>query len=105
MSATATFLVLYSTPADPETFERHYSDVHVPLTKALPGLRSYTLARQPRTIRGDACYLIATLEWDTMTELQAAFASPEGRAATDDMATITQLVEVRSMIYQATPPA
>lgn len=40
-----------------------------------------------------------------MTELQAAFASPEGRAATDDMATITQLVEVRSMIYQATPPA
>lgn len=36
MSATATFLVLYSTPADPETFERHYSDVHVPLTKAPP---------------------------------------------------------------------
>lgn len=96
----ATFLVLYATPTDPDKLDRHYRDVHVPLAKALPGLRRYTLARQPNTIRGEQCHLLATLEWDSMTELQAAFASPEGRAAAADMATLTQLTNIRSMTFE-----
>lgn len=97
---TATFLVVYATPTDPEAFDRHYRDVHVPLTKALPGLRRYTLARGPQTVRGGASHLVATLEWDTMDELRAAFSSPEGRAAAEDMATVTRLSDVQSLIYE-----
>lgn len=39
---TARFLALYEPPADPETFERHYRQIHVPLLRHLPGLRRYT---------------------------------------------------------------
>jgi hypothetical protein len=27
------FLVLYDTPEDPEVFDKHYSEVHIPLAK------------------------------------------------------------------------
>lgn len=48
------FLVLYNTPEDPEAFERHYRDVHIPLTKKLPGLRRYTIGRHATAVlRGD----------------------------------------------------
>ncbi len=97
---TATFLVLYSTPTDPAAFERHYRDVHAPLAKTLPGLRRYTLARQPQTVRGSDCYLVATLEWDSIADLRAAMTSPEGRAAADDMATLTRLSDVQSMVCE-----
>ena len=47
------FLVLYDTPADPEAFDRHYRDVHIPLAKQLPGLRRYTVSRNHGAVRGD----------------------------------------------------
>jgi uncharacterized protein (TIGR02118 family) len=79
---TARFIVLYGTPADPAAFDRYHRDVHIPLTHHLPGLRSYTLARDASPVRGgDPYYLIGELEWDTMEDLRAAFASPEGQAA------------------------
>jgi uncharacterized protein (TIGR02118 family) len=34
---TARFLALYETPADPETFDRHYRQTHIPLLRHLPG--------------------------------------------------------------------
>ncbi|MGO9781118.1 MAG: EthD family reductase [Streptosporangiaceae bacterium] len=36
---TARFLALYETPADPEAFDRHYREIHIPLECRLPGLR------------------------------------------------------------------
>ncbi|HEY0814425.1 MAG TPA: EthD family reductase [Pseudonocardia sp.] len=97
---TTTFLVVYATPTDPEAFDRHYREVHIPLTKTLPGLRRYSLARGPQTVRGDDSYLVATLEWDGIDELRAAFASPAGRAAADDMVTLTRLTDVQSLICE-----
>ena len=38
---TARFLTLYETPADPETFDRHYRQIHIPLLRHLPGLRQH----------------------------------------------------------------
>ncbi|MGI8677163.1 MAG: EthD family reductase [Jatrophihabitans sp.] len=100
MASPATFLVLYATPNDPEAFDHHYEQVHTPLARALPGLRSYTLGRHPVTMRGDATYyLAATLRWDTIAELRAAFATPEGHAAAEDMQTLTLLTTVTSIIY------
>ena len=76
---------MYNKPADPEAFDRHYREVHIPLAKKLPGLRRYTVSRGVSAGRGEGCYLIAELEWDDMAALQRAFASPEGKAASEDV--------------------
>jgi uncharacterized protein (TIGR02118 family) len=96
---TARFLALYETPADSETFDRHYRQIHVPLLRHLPGLRRYSVSRDVVALRGTPCYLITELEWDTMDELRAAFASPEGRATAADAARLQDLAPVRRMIF------
>jgi uncharacterized protein (TIGR02118 family) len=97
---TARFIVLWETPANPDEFDRHYRDAHIPLARRLPGLRSYTLGRDLVAVRGgEPCYLVAELEWDTMDELRAAFDSPEGRATAADAAHLQELAPVRMMIY------
>ena len=98
---TARFLALYKTPADPETFERHYRQVHIPLLRQLPRLRRYTVSRDVTALHGAPYYLITELEWDTMDELRAAFASPEGRATAADAARLQELAPVRRMIFTA----
>ncbi|MGQ5640911.1 MULTISPECIES: EthD family reductase [unclassified Streptomyces] len=97
---TARFIALYETPADPAAFDRHYHHAHVPLTRRLPGLRRYTIGRDLIAVRGGApYYLVAELEWDTMDDLRAAFASPEGHATAADAAHLQELAPVRSMIF------
>jgi uncharacterized protein (TIGR02118 family) len=86
IEAMVRFLVLYDTPADPEAFDLHYREVHIPLAKQLPGLRRYTLSRNQRAVRGDRdYYLIAELDWDDMDSLQQAFASDVGLATAADV--------------------
>ena len=41
------YLVLFSTPEDTEAFDRHYREGHIPLVKALPGLRRYVVGHPP----------------------------------------------------------
>ena len=97
---TGRFIALSETPADPGAFDRHYRAVHIPLVRSLPGLRRYTIGRDVVAVRGGApYYLVAELEWDTMDELQAAFASPEGHATAADAAHLQELAPVRSMIF------
>jgi uncharacterized protein (TIGR02118 family) len=98
---TARFLALYETPADPEAFDRHYHHTHIPLIRALPGLRRCTIGRDVTVLHGAPCHLIAELEWDTMDELRSAFASPQGRATADDAARLQELAPVRRMIFTA----
>ena len=84
----ATLLVLYRTPADPAAFDTHYTTHHIPLARALPGLRGYEVSRGPvATPAGPSGFhMIATLRFDDMAAIQAAFASPEGQAAAADVA-------------------
>lgn len=77
--------MLYNKPVDEAEFDRYYREIHIPLASKLPGLRRYTMSRNPAGVRGDSYYLIAELDWDDMAALQAAFASPEGKAAADDV--------------------
>jgi uncharacterized protein (TIGR02118 family) len=98
---TVRLLVVYEMPADPEAFDRHYDQVHIPLGRRLPGLRRYTVGRDATAVRGGVPYhLIAELDWDTMEDLRAAFASPEGRATALDAARLQEFAPVRSMIFQ-----
>jgi uncharacterized protein (TIGR02118 family) len=94
------FLVLYDRPDDPEAFDRHYRDIHIPLTKKLPGLRRYTVSRNAAPVRGaEPCYLVAELDWDDMESLRQAFRSPEGEAAGADVASFAG-DGIRSMTYE-----
>ncbi len=92
--------MLYDTPPDPEAFDRHYHEVHIPLAKKLQGLRRYTISRNVAPIRGGKpYYLIAELDWDDMAALQQAFQSPEGRATAADVAKLASH-GVHSVIYE-----
>ena len=95
------FLIVYDKPESPETFDRHYREVHIPLAKTLPGLRRYTISRNAASIRGGEPYhLIAELDWDDMAALQRAFQSPQGRATAEDVAKLAPDGGVRSMVYE-----
>jgi len=102
---TARFLALYETPADPEAFDRHYRETHIPLIRGLPGLRRYTIGRDVTALHGAPYYLVAELEWDTMDDLQAAFATAQGRATAADAACLQELAPVRRMIFTAADAA
>jgi uncharacterized protein (TIGR02118 family) len=85
--------ILYGAPADPDAFERHYTEVHVPLASTLPGLRRFTRSH-PRGLGGDAPYFVAELWFDDGEALKAAMTSPEmaetaADAQTFDVASMT----------------
>jgi uncharacterized protein (TIGR02118 family) len=102
MTTTARFLVLWGTPTEPDLFERHYREIHVPLVKKLAGVRRYTFSRDTVPVRGDLYYRIGEVDFDDLTALRQAFASPEGRAAASDVDTLSSTAgaPVRSMIYE-----
>jgi uncharacterized protein (TIGR02118 family) len=83
----AKLIAMYRTPADPAAFERHYFATHVKIAKTLPGLIAYDVTRGPvMTPQGPSPYhLVATLTFPSRAAIEAAFASPEGRATVADV--------------------
>jgi uncharacterized protein (TIGR02118 family) len=83
----ASLLVMYKKPSDAVAFDKYYFERHIPLAKKIPGLRKYTVTRGPvMTPTGPADFhLIATLDFDDMAAIQAAFASAEGQATVADV--------------------
>jgi uncharacterized protein (TIGR02118 family) len=79
----AQLLILYKTPKDSAAFDKEYAEVHIPLAKKIPGLRKYVVSKGPvMTPAGPSdVHLVATLHFDDMPSMLAAFGSPEGRAA------------------------
>ena len=76
--------IQYDTPEDPEGFDRHYLEKHVPLCRPLPGLRSMSLSR-PRVLGpGTAPYLVAELDFDDAAALKGALRSEEMAAVALD---------------------
>jgi len=82
----AQVLVLYNAPLDAAAFERYYNQTHIPIAKKIPGLRSYTISSgSVQALSGTAPHLVATLNFDSMADVNAALASPEGQAAAADL--------------------
>jgi uncharacterized protein (TIGR02118 family) len=82
----AQILVLYNAPANPAAFDKYYHENHIPLAKRIPGLRSYIVsAAPPRVLAGNSAYLVAELNFDSMADIEAALASPEGQATAGDL--------------------
>ena len=83
----ARLLVMYKTPQDASAFDKHYFEKHVPIAKRIPGLRKYEVSRGAVASPAGASnyHLVAILQFDDVAAIQAAFASPEGKAAVDDL--------------------
>ena len=96
------FVVLYPQPTDVAAFEQHYFEIHIPLVKKLPGLRNYTVSRNPTPIRGGAPYYqIAEMDWSDMASLQQGFASPMGHEAGRDVGKLLELCPgIHSMVFE-----
>jgi uncharacterized protein (TIGR02118 family) len=75
--------IQYDAPADPEAFDKHYFERHVPLCRPLPGLRAATFSK-PRALGGPAPYLVAQLDFDDAEALKAALRSAEMAAVGAD---------------------
>jgi len=85
----AQLVVMYKTPKDTAAFDAYYFEKHVPLAKKIPGLRKYDVSNGlVATPAGPSGFhLIATLHFDDMAAIQAAFGSAEGQAAAADVQT------------------
>lgn len=83
----AKLIALYRHPQDAAHFDAYYLSKHVPLARTIPGLRRYEVSRGPvATPQGTSeFHLVAILSFDSMQDIQAALASPEGRATGDDL--------------------
>jgi uncharacterized protein (TIGR02118 family) len=79
-------VALFTKPPDPDDFDRHYRDVHLPLIERWPGLRRLEAGKVTGAVGGPApYYAMAEMYFDDPDALRAAMRSPEGRAAGDDL--------------------
>ena len=85
----AELVVMYKTPKDIAAFDKYYFEKHIPIAKKIPGLRKYMVSQGPvATPAGlSPFHLIATLTFDNLRAIQAAFGSAEGKAAAADVQT------------------
>jgi len=99
----ARMVVIYKTPKDVEAFNRHYFDVHVPLAKKLPGLRSYEVSFGPITLMGSASdtYLIGLLHFDSLAAIRTAFTSPEGQACATDRQKLCADEDLQTFLFDS----
>ena len=71
---------------DEAAFEKHYTAIHAPLAKKMPGLRRMEVCRFTGSPGGDAkFYLMAEMYFDNKEALMAGLGSPEGKAAGKDV--------------------
>ena len=84
----AQVVVTYKTLKDPAAFDNYYAETHIPLAKKMPGLRRFEISRGPviSPAGPSGIHLMAILTFDNMAAVQAAFGSPEGKAAAADVA-------------------
>lgn len=81
--------VLYGPPTDPDAFEDHYANQHLPLAAKIPNVRRFEAARVVGTPDGSEppYYRMAELWFDSAEEMQGSLGSDEGRATTADIET------------------
>lgn len=83
---TVKLVVLYTHPDDPDAFDKHYLDAHMPLASKIPGLqRAETGEIVGAPDGGDHTYYrVAELYFADEAALQAGLGSDEGQAAAGD---------------------
>jgi uncharacterized protein (TIGR02118 family) len=87
---TVKLVVLYTQPDDPEAFDKHYLDRHVPLVNAMPGLDRLETGQFTMALDGGELpyYRYAELYFADDAAMSAAFGSAEGQATASDYGAI-----------------
>ncbi|NDQ57097.1 MAG: EthD family reductase [Acidipila sp.] len=87
-------IVLYKrTDISREQFQSYFRDVHGPLAKKLPDVKKYEQnipVEDPKRKLPDWSAIVE-LYWEERTAMEAAWASPAGVAATEDLAQFADL--------------
>jgi len=80
-------IALYKHPQDKEAFDKHYFEVHAPLTAKIPGLRKMEVTRVVGSPMGGEgkYYLMCEMYYDDHEALKAGMKSAEGRASGKDV--------------------
>jgi len=79
-------VVLYTHPDDPDAFDQHYFNTHMPLVRQLPGLLRAETGRFVSALDGgdQAFYRAAELYFPDQAGMDAGFASDAGKAIVAD---------------------
>jgi uncharacterized protein (TIGR02118 family) len=79
--------VLYGHPTDPAEFDRYYHEVHVPLARAMKGLKGWTIGKCQSITPGEQppYYLIVGLYAESRGAMESILATPEGQATVADV--------------------
>lgn len=98
----ARMIVIYRTPKDPAAFDKHYHEIHVPLARQIPGLRKYEVSTGPIVSLASASdtYLIATLHFESLAAIKAAFASDQGRVCAADRRKLAPDADVQMFLFE-----
>lgn len=83
---TVKLVVLYTPPADPDGFEKHYLEVHAPLARAVPGLQDFAAGRFAAAMDGGelSYYRFAELSFADQAALEAGLGSEQGQKTAGD---------------------
>lgn len=87
--------ILYGVDDDPTAFRRYYYDTHIPIAAKMRGLTGWNLSWVDRDATSPGAYqLVAELYAPSADALDAILSSPEGVAASADLANfVTGTVE------------
>jgi uncharacterized protein (TIGR02118 family) len=79
-------IALYKVPSDPEEFDSHFTTVHVPLVRAVPGLHRLEITRITGAPFGEArFYLMEELVFESQRMMDTAMSSPQGKSVARDV--------------------
>ena len=100
----AKLMAIYKTPKDAAAFDKYYVEIHAPLAKKMPGLRSFEVSSGAvgLPVEPGAVHLVAILEFDSAEAIGAALGSPEGKATAADLANFAD-GGVDLMIFNSKP--
>lgn len=79
-------VVLYTRPTDTAEFDAHFQNVHLPLLRTYPGLRSLEVTAVDGAPLGEVRYYkMVELYFDDRNAVDHALASHEGKAVARDL--------------------
>jgi uncharacterized protein (TIGR02118 family) len=78
--------VMYNHPTDPEAFDTHYRNTHIPIVDELPLLKEFTWGHVGRDDHDSGYYLVARLTYDSAEAAAESMASPQGKKSVEDLA-------------------
>ena len=79
-------IALYSQPDDTDAFDEHYRDVHAPIVRRYPKIRSIRLTKTDGVGgRLPSYYLVSEMSFDSRADLDEALASDAGQQSARDL--------------------